>query len=90
MKGPFWEKVKKTTDKGLGIISKNWVKRKAFVGLGAAHFVHSVNKPRAGREGGSRARGQGAGGRWAGAILGLRRGQSACSRLQKQETAEMS
>lgn len=57
MKGPFWEKVKKTTDKGLGIISKNWVKRKAFVELGAAHFVHSVNKPRAGREGGSRARG---------------------------------
>lgn len=62
--------MKKTTDKGLGIISTNCVKRKAFVGLEAAHFVHSVSKPRAAREGGSRATCRGAGGRRAGGETG--------------------
>lgn len=50
--GCFWEKVKKTLGKGLGIMSKNCVKREACVGHGEAHFSPSESKLAAVRDGG--------------------------------------
>ena len=42
MKGPFWEKVKKTTEKGLGVRSKKYVQKKAPVVVGLERLMPST------------------------------------------------